>query len=317
MSLHHEFPFDPTYGYDQDSLLKIKVGTPPADFASFWRDTYQEVRQIPLRLASRVIPCSKPDLELLEVEYDSLDGARIGAWVTVPKSRNFSRGVVVGHGYGGRGAPDLDLAGPPAAAIYPCARGFHRSLHAAFPDNSPRHVLHGIQNRNSYIHRGCVADYWAAASALLELFPSAAQTLHYMGGSFGGGIGAMLLPWDQRFHKGFIDVPSFGNHPLRLQVPCVGSGESVRRHYQKQPEVTQVLQYFDSAFSALFINIPVLVAAALFDPAVPPQGQFSVYNSLAGQKELFVRKAAHFSHPDEAEENQHLRQVLNRWFAAT
>ncbi|MEZ5576382.1 MAG: hypothetical protein R3F44_12440 [Candidatus Competibacteraceae bacterium] len=38
------------------------------------------------------------------------------------------------------------------------------------------------------------------------------------------------------------------------------------------------------------------VAAARFDPAVPPPGQFAVYNALAGPKELFVLRAGHFDH---------------------
>ena len=170
-------------------------------------------------------------------------------------------------------------------------------------------------SRETYIHCGCVADYWGAASALIEVVPEAAGQLHYSGGIFGDGIGALMLPWDGRFAKAFLDVPSFGNHPLRLLAPCVGSGESVRQYYQSHPEVAAVLRYFDSACAARHIKIPVMVGAALFDPAVPPQGQFSVYNALSGPKELFVREAAHFSFPGEAAENQRLHQALCKWFS--
>ena len=36
-----------------------------------------------------------------------------------------------------------------------------------------------------------------------------------------------------------------------------------------------------------------MVAAALFDPAVPPPGQFAIHSALAGERALFVRRNAH------------------------
>jgi cephalosporin-C deacetylase len=96
-------------------------------------------------------------------------------------------------------------------------------------------------------------------------------------------------------------------------MPCVGSGESVRLYHTKHPEVTKVLPYFDAAIAAKFIKIPVFVAAAMFDPAVVPPGQFCVYNSLGGPKELYIRTAAHFAGPREAEENAELNEILTRY----
>jgi cephalosporin-C deacetylase len=315
MLLKHDFPFNPTYGYDLKKLLSLQPPAAPDDFEAFWRDTYRQSREIPLRLSSRAVASPSADLEMFEVEYDSLGGARIGAWLTRPRNGRVSRGMVVGHGYGGRDAADLVLPGPPAAAIFPCARGFHRSADAKWPGAANTHVVHGIESRETYIHRGCVADYWAAASALLELVPEVADQLDYSGASFGGGIGALMLPWDNRFRKAFLGVPSFSNHPLRLRAPCVGSGEAVRQYYQAHPEATQVLRYFDAAIAARYIKIPVMVGAALFDPAVPPQGQFSVYNALSGPKSLFVHEAAHFSFPGEAAEAQKMQQAQCKWFS--
>ncbi|MEZ5583004.1 MAG: hypothetical protein R3F37_09785 [Candidatus Competibacteraceae bacterium] len=34
----------------------------------------------------------------------------------------------------------------------------------------------------------------------------------------------------------------------------------------------------------------------MFDPAVPPPGQYAIYNALAGHKDLFVLQAGHFEH---------------------
>jgi cephalosporin-C deacetylase len=314
--MQHDFPFDPKYGYDLDALLKVDAPAGPDDFESFWRATYRQTRETPLKFASR--PIDGPDhLDVFEVEFDSLDGVRIGGWMTVPRGKAVTRGVVVSHGYGERASYDPTVAGPTAAAIFPCARGLGRSRTPAIPPDVPSHVRHGIESRQTYVHRGCAADIWAAASALLGAMPGVASCLDYIGGSFGGGIGALALPWDDRFRRAFLDVPSFGQYPIRLKHPCVGSGESVRRCSLEHPEVIDVLKYFDAATAARFIRIPTLVAPALFDPAVHPPGQFAVYNAIPANKELFVRQTGHFDWPGGAEENERLQKRIDKWFAVS
>ena len=314
-TMQHTFPFDPTYGYDEAALRAIQSPPHPEDFAAYWQATYAEAMETPLNIQQRPLVSPHPDYDLFEIEFDSLHKIRIGGWLAVPRGK-FTHGMVVGHGYGGRDGPALPLPGAPAAAIFPCARGFNRSARPDLPDQSPQHVLHGIDSRDTYIHRGCAADIWAAASALLQLFPKVAENLFYNGGSFGGGIGALALPWDPRFSRAFLDVPSFGNHPLRVTLPCVGSGEAVRLLHERKPEILNVLRYFDSASAARFIRIPTLVGCALFDPAVPPPGQFSVYNNLAGPKSLFIHPANHFGYPESAEVTAQLYRRLREWFQA-
>ncbi len=312
--LEHSFPFDPTYGYDLERLLKVPAPEGPDDFVDFWRGTRTEAMAVPLRLEKREVSSPRASHKLFEVAFDSLDGVRIGAWVTVPKDGSRQCGAVVYHGYGGRGAPDFGLPGPAGPAIFPCARGFNLSARKDIPGDAMAHVVHGIKTRATYVHRGCVADVWAAASALLELYPKAGEDLRYLGGSFGGGMGALAVPWEDRFRTAFLDVPSFGNHPLRVTLPCTGSGAAVRRHWRKHPEVLDVLAYFDAATAAGYITIPVFVAAAVFDPAVPPPGQFAVHNAIPEPCELFTRTAAHFASPYEVPEGKKLHSRLSEWF---
>ncbi|MBN8219232.1 MAG: acetylxylan esterase, partial [Spirochaetes bacterium] len=159
----------------------------------------------------------------------------------------------------------------------------------------------------------CAASLWSAATALLETWPRLADRLYYEGGSFGGGMGALMLPWDARYRRAVLVVPTFGNHPVRLECPCVGSGESVRRWHRGHPEVTEVLPYYDAATAAKRIRIPVLCAPALFDPAVPPPGQFSVANALAGPKRLFVFSAGHHDHPSLLPEQAAFARMTREW----
>jgi cephalosporin-C deacetylase len=313
----HPLNFDPTYGYDLEALLRMGAPEGPADLVSFWHQTYDEAMQVPLRTTLRPIENPSDEFELFEIEFDSLGGVRIGGWMTLPRDRaSIERGIVVSHGYGGRMDPPGAIPGPPAAAIFPCARGLGaRSYLPGVSVKGDEHVVVGIESRDTYILRGCAADIWCAASALIEQVPEIASRLQYTGSSFGGGQGGLALAWDPRFVKAHLGVPTFGNHPLRVTLPCKGSGAGVKQYYEDHPEVLDVLQYFDAATNARHTHIPVQCECALFDPSVPPPGQFAVFNALAGPKELLVRPASHFACPEKEIYDAISQQKQGVWFS--
>ncbi len=311
----HGFGFDPTYGYTLDTLLQLPPPPEPADFATFWQSLFAKARAVRVAPQLREIVSPLREQRVFAVEYTSLGNFRIKGWLTIPRDEPVERGAVIGHGYGGRDGPDRELPLARCAALFPCARGLSLSAHPAIPTDPAGHVLYGIQNRHAYILGGCAADIWCAASTLLELFPAVAARLDYLGISFGGGVGALALPWDERFHSAHLCVPSFGNHPVRLGCPCVGSGEAVRTYHRERGGIAlEVLRYFDAASAARYLRIPMHIAAALFDPAVPPPGQFSVYNAIGGPKRLFALSAGHFDYPDQVAEQQRLFAELQDFF---
>ena len=297
-------PGDATYGYTLPRLLEVAAPEPPADFESFWRGLYARSRAIdPAAAVVAHAAASGSDRVVHDVTFRSLDGVRLGGWLSLPARGPVARGLVVGHGYSGRGAPDPELPVDDAAVLFFCARGLPaRGVQPGIPDTMDLHVLHGISARETYVHRGCVADAWCAISALIQLVPEAAARIAYLGGSFGGGLGALALPWDDRVDGACLVVPSLGQLPLRLTLPCAGSGEAVRRHVQRHPEVVDVLRYFDAATAAKFVRTPTHVGLALADLAVPPPGQFAIFNALAGPRERFLMTRGHVEHPGSDDE---------------
>lgn len=315
----HPFPFDPAHGLDLDGLLKVAApDNVPADFAEFWQDMYRRALATPVhpRLGAKVASTAA-GLDVFEVSFTSLGGIRIGGWIVIPPDGVIARGFVVGHGYAGREEPAPELPADHAAGIYFVARGLPtKSLLPGVPSEAPGHVLQGVESREDYIIGGCVADIWCAATALTELFPATARRLDYTGVSFGGGTGALALPWDARFTAAQLMVPTFGNHPLRVTLECLGSGASVRERYQHDPRVLDVLAYFDAATAARRVRIPVQAVPALFDPAVPPPGQFAVVNALAGPVETQVATAGHFTdYPEYEQEMLELGRATKQFFA--
>lgn len=312
----HNFTFDPTYGHTEATLRIIQPPAAPSDFAAFWQTTYSLALATNPNPVLRPIASPRKGFDVFELDYTGINGFRVGGWLTRPTDAVPTRGVIVGHGYGGRAEPDLFLPGSPAIAIFPCGRGFHRSAHPDLPSVSTAHVIHGITHRDTYIHRFCVADLFSAVSALLALHTNLAGHIDYMGTSFGGGMGAMMLPWEKRIRRAYLGVPSFGHHPIRLTCPCAGSGESIRQAATETPAIADTLRYFDSAIASTFSQTPTMVSCALFDPAVPPPGQWAVYNALPdpARKHLFIHQAEHFDWPGQGAELRQLFRQQEQWF---
>jgi len=313
-SFNHSFSFDPSYGYRLESLLEVTPPTEPEGFEEFWKARYERALQVNPETESSKVLQIHPNFEVRDIFYQSTDGFRIGGWLLAPRPGRPRRGLVVGHGYGGRDGPDFDLKISDAAFLFPCFRGLSRSGHQGVSSNPAYHVLHNIDQPRRYIMGGCVEDVWVGVSALLQLFPEIEGHIGYQGTSFGGGIGAMAVAWDPRIRRAAFNVPTFGDQPLRLGLPTTGSGASVSLYQRRHGNVMETLQYYDAALCARHISVPVHVAAALFDPVVAPPGQFAVYNALAGPKELFVADAGHFDYPGRAEQEKQLLDELQRFF---
>lgn len=286
--------FDASYGHTFETLRGIAPIAPPEGFAKRWMRWRDEARQVDAAPVVLSVD-SAAGRRVSVIEYSGADGTRLRAWVVEPVSGAARIGVVHSHGYGGQEAIDLARVPDDAAAIFPVARGLP-TLNAGVgaPEPIAEHVLAGIDDPDRYVLGLCARDLWLAADALLTLTGDA--PLYYVGESFGGGIGSLALPWDDRYIGATLIVPSFGQYDERLAVHCLGSGEVVRAHVAAHPEAREVLRWFDASSAMTFTRIPVRVEVALWDPYVPPQGQFAVANAV-GALDLEVLPAGHADYP--------------------
>lgn len=314
ISFNHQVAFDPTYGYSYEQLKEVGYPALFPEFIPFWENTYQENLKLPLNIRMEDTGKLYENLKVSKIFYSSWGNYTTGAWVLAPLHEEIKAGLAIGHGYGGRDGYAIALIPKNTAIIMPVARGFHISASPGYPGESSKHVIHHIEDKNEYSLRGCVAEIWSAFSCLEELFPQI-STFGYAGASFGGGLGALMAPFEKRLSRVHLSVPTFGNHPLRIKIPCTGSGESVRKYAIEHPEIVQtVLPFFDAATAASLIDIPSLITPALFDPAVPPPGQFSVANAIAGEKKVWVYQTGHYDTKIAAQEDRLLNTKLISFF---
>ena len=309
----HEYAFDPNYGYSLDDLLSITPPKAPDDFIDFWYAKYQKA----LRLNPTVElnhTGYKAGFKIYDINYLSSDGFLIGGWLLEPDQQAVRQCIVVGHGYGGRDQPDYHFDIPNTAYLFPCFRGLSRSRCVTVSDQPQYHVIHNLDNPNTYILGGCVEDLWLAVSLLLKRYPATTGRIGYMGISFGAGIGALAMACDTRIQRGHLNVPTFGHQPLRLQLPSIGSAEAVQAYIGEHEQARATLAYYDAATAASYVQQAGFIAAALFDPLVAPPGQFAIYNSWAGPKQLFVLQAGHFDYPEQVAQNQQLLIEIQDFF---
>ena len=305
----------PSHRFDIDDLMEVCVGEEPEGFAEKWQQWREEALQVQPKPSIRDAGYDHGVWRVFDMEYTSTDRVQVGGWLLLPKSGRIERGLVISHGYGGREAPDYHYGFENAALLFPCARGLGRSKHPPISHEPRWHVRHDIDKPESYVLRGCVEDVWLAVSAMLRLVPHLEGHIGYMGGSFGGGVGAMALAWEERIARGHLSLPSFGYQMLRIQLKTLGSAASIQTLYKKEPDlVTNTLQWYDAAFAARHITMPMHVACALSDPVVSPPGQFAIFNALAGPKQLFTLSAGHMDYADQEEEARDLQKELEVFF---
>ncbi|WP_049732035.1 acetylxylan esterase [Rhizobium ecuadorense] len=310
----HPFAFDPTYGMRVEELLAVEPPEGPDGFDAFWKARYRKARMVDPQPALSWSRFTHPDWHVLDLVYLSTDAFRIGGWLLLPREGQVRRGLIVGHGYGGRNRPDFELPVKETAVIFPCCRGLSLSAHPPISQNPSWHVLHDIDKKDAYIIGGCVEDVWLAVSTLVALYPWLSGHIGYSGISFGGGVGAMAIAYDDRIDRGHLALPSFGHQPLRLKLPSVGSAQAVQEYQAEHGDVLSTLGFYDAATAARRIKVPMLTAVALFDPAVAPPCQFAVANSLPKFNEIFILDAGHFDYPESAEQEAALRDKIGQFF---
>lgn len=319
MPTAHPYPFDPTQGFTLRDLAALRPPPLAPGFDAFWQPRYERaLRRDPAPRLTRN-PLRHAYWAVHDLAYTSTDDFPIGGWLLLPKTGPVKRGIIVGHGYGGRAGPDLDLPLREAAVLFPCLRGLSRSRRPPISDDPAFHVLDHIDKPERYILGGCVEDIWLAVSALLALYPALAGHIGYSGTSFSGGLGALALALETRIARAHFSVPTFGNMPLWLTLPSIGSAAAVQAYQARHGSVAETLALFDSASAATRITIPLITAVARFDPAVAPPCQFSLANAAAtsNRHETVILDAGHVDYPGMGAQQALLKGKLGRFFDTT
>ncbi|QNA93106.1 acetylxylan esterase [Microbacterium sp. Se63.02b] len=115
-------------------MAPLEPPAEPDDFDDFWRETFLEFGVGPVAWEFTQDLPPTPTHRVAEIRFHSSAEEQAAAYAMVPhRIAETRRGLVVGHGYGGRTAPDPDRVPADTAAIFPVAPARTRSPTAASP----------------------------------------------------------------------------------------------------------------------------------------------------------------------------------------
>lgn len=285
--------FDPTFGYSPEDLLKVEAPPPPADFDDFWKGLYAKATaHVPTYKVEKEVWSPDPKVKISQIRFTNYDGVEIGMWIARPEKS--TGGLLIGQGYGNPATPPT-ASNPGLTVCLPCIRGLGLSQCAEIPWEPGAHAGYGIKSRDTYVIGGAITDLWAAASVMIDMFPDVADNLNYSGGSLGGGMGVLMLPWDRRFRAGEINVPTLaGPMQFAFDVKGDGPGSTRRSKALSDPDCMKALSYYDGVAAAKRLRIPVLITPALSDHSNPPPAQFAIANAIPEEwRTMRIREVGH------------------------
>lgn len=126
----------------------------------------------------------------------------------------------------------------------------------------------------------------------------------YSGASHGGGFGVYITAFSPHIRAAFCGVPNFGNLSGTAEGRPIGISDGPMRGIWKK------LRYFDAAYCAPRITVPVFMSVGFLDTAVEADSIYPVYNALRGPKLMFDK--VNYGHGGGPPEYQPL---VNAWLA--
>ena len=288
-------------GVDPDQIRPLLPE--PADFDEFWARTKRELAAIPPDFRMRKIGADAA-FRYYRISCANLNGQRAYAMLSLPADTSAKLPLVVTFPGGEamiceedflRSEPSdhPDLGFPYAHLLFhlppyrPVRRAADRKArHDEFlrEIGLRRYVFSGLADRERFYARTAVAGCLRLLDEALKQPGIDPERVGYFGASHGGGFGLYLAAFSGKFKAAFCGVPNFGDRGGFLagrHTPDSNSPE-----YRKHVET---LQYFDTAYAARRIGIPVMIGVGFIDKACLPTAVYSIYNELCGPKIILTK----------------------------
>lgn len=258
----------------------------PADFDDFWRETLAAAERVPLNatFARNELRCSD-NVDVYDVQYDSLDRVRVSAWYCVPRNAiGPLPGLILPPGYIQDPPIPKDWAARGYAALFPAPRGKVRSREQ-FDAGYPGLLTHNIVDRNTYAYRGFYLDAVRAIDVLKSRPEVDAARLGVYGSSQGGAL-AIVLPAlrPDDVVAAAAGVPYLtdflGAAELTRTYPFHEINDYLQLYPERRPAVKESLAYFDCLNFAPQVRCPIVVSLGTQDNIVPPETCRAAFDAI-------------------------------------
>ncbi len=271
------------------------------DFDAFWQNTLRALKNIPpnFRVEAKS-SLSTPKYQVYLIEMQSLDNMTIRGWYRVPK---YKKNVPVilqlpslgGSFYNVRSLEEKPRHGIPYdfAVLSLNIRGHGNSKDVIdYGEDYNRLISHGLEQKETYIYRGAVADCIRALDFLYTRPELDLQKIAVEGGSQGGALSLITTALDRRVKLCAPDVP-FLCDTDHLVASAAWVETEIHRYVRQQSNLSMWralyhLSYFDTKNFADRIQVPVMMSIGLQDRTCPAATSLATYNQVKAPKTLYV-----------------------------
>jgi cephalosporin-C deacetylase len=298
---------------------------PEKDFDSFWSETIEAASRQPLNVELTPYDLPARGVECFSVRFDGFADTSIGyerpgriaGWYVRPTGAKKSPGVVMYHGYSGRGARPLDMlatATQGIAVLSMDVRGQTGESEdfsgAGGSGHFVGYMTKGIAEPRHYYYRYVYADALRALDVLTQRDEVDERRIAVTGGSQGGGISlAVAALANERVSLCLPDVAFLCDFRRAIEITPDGPYPEITRYIKQNPSaytrVMRTLSYFDNLNLAPRIRCRTLASVGLCDTVCPPSTIFAVLNHITAEKEIEVYPYHAHEWPYEHREVQH------------
>lgn len=271
----------------------------PDDFDAFWAATIAETAAYPLDVRLEQRPTRLATIDVLDVSFRGFGGARVNAWLRLPRGADGPvPGVVQFTGYGnGRGHALRDLLWASAgyAHLVVDARGQGHG-DTDDPDGSGPStggfLTRGLRSPHEYYYRRVFTDAVRAVEALRSLDSVDPRAVGAVGASQGAGIALAIA--------GLVPDLAF----LVAQAPFLCGLDRAAELSTEQPyaqlreyaatrrldaaAAAVTLRYVDGVNHAKRATAPALLSTGLVDGITPPGTVLPAFTAYGGPKRIVL-----------------------------
>ena len=294
---------------------KIRTGVPkPADFDRFWDEAMARLeREVPIDVQIEPVPSlSKNGVSVNRISFATFGGRvygslssptdeKLGPYPARVHCPGAGPGFLIGNCIGDRGHVVLHMSvhGFPVPesdaerkALYDAQEAKYRKVHG--PSGARAYPVAGMTVSREAVHYFPIilginrAVNWLAARPYVDK-----RRITYLGASQGGGFGLYLAGLNKNITKAYMGVPALADlMGLKANGRQSGWPRVIEYETQKDPARLAVMEkvapYFDGAYFAERITIPVRLSVGYADESCAPQAVLATYNAIPSKdKKLY------------------------------
>lgn len=287
-------------GVDPDQIRTLM--DEPEDFDEFWANAFKERDAIPADF--RMTPCeSEGDFDIYRIDCANVNGLRSYGMLALPKDRSKKVPLYVYFGGGEAYMSEKGFASSPAAIREQMGGITCAFVHFQLPpyppvvepdDLKPRHeeflkeiglkryVYYGLDDPKKFYAYPAILGSLRLLDIVVEMPEINKDAIIYCGASHGGGFGIYYCCFSKHIKAAFCGVPNFGDIAgfMTGRHPTDSNAPEFRGHIETR-------KYFDAAYCARRITIPIYMGVGFIDSACAPTAVYAIYNNLAGPKFMF------------------------------